>query len=160
MWQLLRSAFFACLVLVSIAVGCNVQPTPPPVDLSQVELDADFASQIQSAPTVLVKFGATWCGPCVRLDNELTALSGSLNADAKIIKIDVDQDRELAATFQVGAIPHMILFKDGRAVDQKVGYRSANEVAQWMGQPFKPVASADKTLAPAAIQNNPFALAD
>ena len=156
MWQLFRSSFFASLVLISITVGCNVQPTPPPIDVSQVELDADFASEIQSAQTVLVKFGATWCGPCVRLDNELNELSGSLNADAKIIKIDVDQNRELAATFQVGAIPHMILFKDGRAVDQKVGYLSANAVAQWMGQPFKGVASANKTLAPAAVQNNPF----
>jgi len=160
MWQLSRRSFFASLVLISVAVGCNVQPTPPPVDVSQDELDPDFASEIRSAPTVLVKFGATWCGPCVRLDNELKELSGFLNADAKIIKIDVDQDRELAATFQVGAIPHMILFKDGRAVDQKVGYLSANEVAQWMGQTSKGVASPGKTFAPAAIQSNPFASAD
>lgn len=160
MWQLSRISFFGCLVMISIAVGCNLQPTPPPVDVSQVELDTDFASEIRSAPTVLVKFGATWCGPCVRMDKELEQLSGSLNADAKIIKIDVDQDRELAATFQVGSIPHMILFKDGHAVDQKVGYLSANEVARWMGQPFKAVASAAKTFAPAAIQSNPLASAN
>jgi len=156
MWQLFRSSFLPSLVLILIAVGCSVQPTPPPVDVSTVELDADFSTEIHSAETVLVKFGATWCGPCVKLDNELEELSGSLNANSKIIKIDIDENRQLAATFQVGAIPHMILFKGGKAVDQKVGYHSADEVAQWMAQSFNGVASAAKPLGSATIQSNPF----
>lgn len=160
MWQLFRSKFIFSLLLIPIAAGCNMQPAPPPIDVSQVELDAGFASDIQSAPTVLVKFGATWCGPCVRLDGELESLSASLGADAKIITIDVEENRAIADTFQVGAIPHMILFKDGKAVDQKIGYHSAEEVAQWMGQTYKGSGSVTKASGPAAIQGNPFVSAE
>lgn len=153
MWRLFRHASVLTLLLVLVAVGCNMQPAPPPIDVSQVELDDDFANEIQSVPTVLVKFGATWCGPCVRLDKELETLSATLGNDAKIIVIDIEDNQKLAATFQVGPIPHMVLFKDGKAVDQKVGYHSADEVAQWMGISSSGVASS-------AIQTNPFVSAE
>jgi len=153
MWRLFRHASVLTLLLILVAVGCNMQPTPPPIDVSQVELDDDFANEIQSVPTVLVKFGATWCGPCVRLDKELEALSATLGNDAKIIVIDIEDNQKLAATFQVGPIPHMVLFKDGKAVDQKVGYHSADEVAQWMGVSSSAVASS-------AIHTNPFVSAE
>ncbi len=155
MWQFFRRSSVRTLLLVSIAVGCNVQPTPPPVDVAEVEseLDSGFANEIQSAPTVLVKFGASWCGPCVKLDKELKGLEAALGDNAKIVTIDIDDNRKLAATFNVGAIPHMILFKDGKAVDQKVGYRSADEVADWMGLASNRSAASS---APAAIQSNPF----
>lgn len=135
MWQFYPRPFLLTLLLIPIAIGCNVQPTPPPVDVAEVEadLDSDFADEIRSVPTVLVKFGATWCGPCVRLDKELKSLASTLGDDAKIITIDTDQNRKLTETFQVGGIPHMILFKDGKAVDQKIGYHSADQVSQWMG---------------------------
>jgi thioredoxin 1 len=159
MWQFLQRPSLLTLLLIVIAVGCNVQPMPPPVDVAEIEsdLDTDFAIQIQSAPTVLVKFGATWCGPCVKLDKELSGLAATLGDDAKIIKVDTDENRELAAMFQVGPIPHMILFKNGKAVDQKVGYHSADEVAQWMGLASNGVAANPTSLGPAAIRNNPFA---
>jgi thioredoxin 1 len=162
MWQFLQKPSLLPLLLVAIAVGCNVQPTPPPVDVAEIEsdLDADFANQIQSAPTVLVKFGATWCGPCVKLDKELNGLAATLGDEAKIIKIDTDQDRALAAMFQVGPIPHMILFKNGKAVDQKVGYHSADEVAQWMGLSSNGLTANPTALGPAAIRDNPFASAE
>jgi thioredoxin 1 len=153
MWQFNKpSSTCTLLAIFVIAVGiagCNVQPTPPPIDISAVDLDDDFVNQIQSVPTVLVKFGATWCGPCVRLDKELEGLSATLGSDAKIIVIDVEENRNLATTFQVGAIPHMVLFKGGKAVDQKVGYHSADEVADWMGITTSGAAST-------AIQTNPF----
>lgn len=155
MWQFFQRSSVLTLLLVSIAVGCNVEPTPPPVDVAKVEseLDSGFASEIQSAPIVLVKFGASWCGPCVKLDKELKGLEATLGDNAKIVTIDIDDNRKLAATFNVGAIPHMILFKDGKAVDQKVGYHSADEVADWMGLAQNRSAASS---APAAIQSNPF----
>jgi thioredoxin 1 len=159
MWQFFQKPSVFAILLISIAIGCNLQPTPPPVDVAEVgaELDSDFANEIQSAPTVLVKFGATWCGPCVRLDKELEGLAATLGDNAKIIKIDTDENSQLAATFKVGSIPHMILFKNGKAVDQKVGYLSADEVSQWMGLSSDGVSAQVPPLGPTAIRSNPFA---
>jgi len=92
----------------------------------------------------------------VRLDKELKGLEDSLGDYAKIITVDIDDNRKLAATFKVGAIPHMILFKDGKAIDQKVGYRSADEVSKWMGLKPNGVAASATSLGPAVIQSNPF----
>ncbi len=161
MWHFFQKSSVRVLLLVSIAVGCNVQPTPPPVDVAEIEadLDPDFANELQSAQTVLVKFGATWCGPCVRLDKELEGLQSSLGDNAKIISVDIDKNRKLAKAFDVGAIPHMILFRDGKSVDQKVGYRSGDEVAKWMGLSPGDVAAIVNTSRPGTIQSNPFASA-
>lgn len=133
MWQSFRIPTGCVLLLLAAVIGCSSQPLPPPVDVSEADLDDSFAYEIQSVPIVLVKFGATWCGPCLRLDKELKDLSASLGHNAKVITVDIDENRKLASTFGVGPIPHMILFKDGKAVDQKVGYHTATEVAQWMG---------------------------
>jgi thioredoxin 1 len=158
MWQFFRRLAVVALLLISTAIGCSVQPPPPPVDVAEVEaeLESDFAVAIQNTPTVLVKFGASWCGPCVRLDKELENLKASLDSDTKIISVDIDKDRKLASTFEVGAIPHMILFKAGKAVDQKIGYHSAEEVADWMGVQTGRISSSSGSLGPARIQSNPF----
>jgi thioredoxin 1 len=149
MWQFLIKPTGFVLLLLATVIGCGSQPLPPPVDVSDADLDDPFAFEIQSVPIVLVKFGATWCGPCLRLDRELKDLSASLGLNAKIVTVDIDENRKLASTFGVGPIPHMILFKDGKAVDQKVGYHTATEVAQWMGV-------LPSSAGPGTVQGNPF----
>lgn len=70
---------------------------------------------------VLVDFYADWCGPCKMMSPIMDTLSTELEGQAKICKINVDDERELAAKYGVMSIPTMCIFKDGEVVDKIIG---------------------------------------
>ena len=72
---------------------------------------------LESAELVLVDFWATWCGPCQMLAPVLEELSQQV----KVVKVDVDENPQLAMAFQVASIPTVIAFRDGKVVNQSVG---------------------------------------
>jgi thioredoxin 1 len=76
---------------------------------------------LQAQGLVLVDFTATWCGPCRRLAVELEAAAQELGSTVEILKVDVDQNPELAMRYGVQGIPHLKFFKNGQAVDTIVG---------------------------------------
>lgn len=75
-----------------------------------------------SAPT-LVDFYATWCGPCQAMHPILEELKTKIGDKARILKIDVDQNPELAAAYGVQSIPTMIVFSGGAERTRFVGAR-------------------------------------
>lgn len=77
---------------------------------------------------VLVDFFATWCGPCKMLAPVLEELSEAYEGKATIIKVDVDAEQALAGQYGVMSIPTMILFKDGQAVKQVVGFQPKPQI--------------------------------
>lgn len=129
-----RSSKAPWLILAAVGLVLLVARDWSP-NVSEVAIPADLAAQAAEVDTLLVKFGAEWCGPCRRLDAELEQVAADLPANARIVMVDVDQDRTWADAFGVGGIPHMVLFKNGAPVEQKVGYRAAADVAAWMGLP-------------------------
>lgn len=68
---------------------------------------------------VLVDFMAEWCGPCKALAPVLDTLIKGNNVD--LVKVDVDDDAELADGFSIRSVPTLILFKDGKEVDRVMG---------------------------------------
>lgn len=79
------------------------------------------AEVLQSSHPVLVDFWATWCGPCKAMAPKLEEISASYEGKVKIMKMDVDQNREIPARFGIRGIPTLILFKNGKMLDQVVG---------------------------------------
>ena len=83
--------------------------------------DGSFKSDVLESGTVLVDFWAEWCGPCRALGPKLEEIAGELGDKVKIAKLNIDENPGAPSTYGVKGIPTMILFKDGKEVDQIVG---------------------------------------
>ncbi|GAA0288648.1 thioredoxin 1 [Gracilibacillus halotolerans] len=84
--------------------------------------DSNF-SQETGEGLVLADFWATWCGPCKMIAPVLEEIDGEMSDTVKIVKLDVDENQETAGKFGVMSIPTLLLFKDGKVVDQAIGYQ-------------------------------------
>ncbi len=90
--------------------------------------DADFASQVlNSDQPVLVDFWAEWCAPCRALGPIMESLSANYDGRARIAKVDVDANQQVAQQFSIRSIPTVILFDKGKAVETFVGVRPRTE---------------------------------
>jgi thioredoxin 1 len=83
--------------------------------------DTFQAEVIDSEVPVLVDFWAEWCGPCRMIGPILDQLSEDLGSQAKIVKVNVDDSRELSAKYNVRSIPYLLFFKNGEVKDQIIG---------------------------------------
>lgn len=92
--------------------------------------ESNFSDYISDGK-VLVDFFANWCGPCKMLSPILEELSEE-RSEFKIIKINVDECESLARQFGVMSIPTLILFKDGKEIDKKVGFMSKDDLSEWI----------------------------
>ncbi|HLQ62450.1 MAG TPA: thioredoxin [Candidatus Acidoferrales bacterium] len=87
--------------------------------------DSEFeATVLQSKEPVLVDFWAAWCAPCRMIAPVVEDLAGELGARIKVLKMDIDQNPATPGRFGIMSIPTVIIFKDGKAAERMVGYRS------------------------------------
>ena len=84
---------------------------------------------MQSTKTVLIDFWATWCGPC-RMIAPIVEEIAEERDDITVAKIDVDEAGELAAAFGITSIPTLVVMKDGKIVNQAVGYRAKDGILE------------------------------
>ena len=88
----------------------------------------NFASEVlNSNKPVLLDFYADWCGPCRMVGPIVSEIANERN-DVKVGKINVDEEPELAAQFQVMSIPMLAVIKNGKLENQVVGYRSKEQI--------------------------------
>ncbi|MCC6951084.1 MAG: thioredoxin [Phycisphaerales bacterium] len=92
--------------------------------------DANFEIEVLgSSQPVLVDFWAEWCQPCKMLGPTIDAIADDLSGRAKVGKLDVDSNREVAVKYQITAIPTVIIFAGGQPVKRFTGLRRKDELA-------------------------------
>lgn len=82
---------------------------------------------LSSGKPVLMDFWAPWCGPCRMVGPLLEEIAGE-RPDIKVVKINVDEERELAAQFRVMNIPTLAVVKNGEIVNRAVGARGKDQI--------------------------------
>lgn len=90
----------------------------------QIVTDASFATDVVKASStkpVLVDAWAEWCGPCRMIAPVLDQLAAEANGRYKIAKLNVDENPGTASQFNIRSIPTMLIFKNGKLVDQIIG---------------------------------------
>ena len=92
--------------------------------------DNNFQAEVvESTEPVLVDFWAPWCGPCRIVAPHLEELAGERD-DLRVVKLNVDDNPQTAATYQVMSIPTLLLFKNGQVAHQIVGALPKNRLLQ------------------------------
>jgi thioredoxin 2 len=81
--------------------------------------DTTWLQEVEKSPIpVLVDFWAPWCGPCRAVAPTMDKIAAERAGRLKVVKLNVDENPQTSARFQVQAIPTMILFRDGKPIDQ------------------------------------------
>lgn len=94
---------------------------------------ANFQSEVLNASeTVLVDFWAEWCGPCKMIAPSLEELSEEFAGKVKIVKVDIDENPQIAAQYGVRSIPTLAIFKGGEVVDIKAGAAPKGALSSWI----------------------------
>ena len=102
--------------------------------MSLLKLDSSSFQSTVSQGLTLVDFWAEWCGPCKAIAPTVDALAQDFGGRVVVGKLNVDENQQLAAQFNIRGIPTMILFKDGQPVDQIVGLTDENNIKSLIGR--------------------------
>jgi len=93
--------------------------------------DATFdADVLKESKPVLVDFWASWCGPCKMIAPTIEAIAKDLDGKAVIGKLNVDENMQTANAYGVQSIPTLLIFKNGKVVEQFIGVKEKDEIKE------------------------------
>lgn len=105
-------------------VGCNNTSLPSSggdhaaIHVNQSDFDAVV---LNSQQPVLVDFWATWCGPCQQMGPVVEEVAAEFKGRAVVVKVDTDENKDLAQKYHITGIPAFVFFKNGKEVDRLIG---------------------------------------
>ena len=145
---------FVCVATASIfAATLN-----PPDMFSKSTFEAAQAQAKTEAKLFLVDATATWCGPCKKMDKTSWVddkVVAWVKQHAIAAQIDVDAQKETASALKIEAMPTIIVFKDGKEYDRIVGYKSTDDLLEWLNGVLQGKHAIDKVIADAGDRNDP-----
>ncbi|MBM3775264.1 MAG: thioredoxin [Acidobacteria bacterium] len=99
------------------------------VEFTDAGFDLDV---LRSEVPVLVDFWAEWCGPCRQMAPTIDSIASEYAGKVKVGKLDVDSNGQTAMRYNVRGIPTLLLFKQGKVVEQRVGAIGKSEVQRML----------------------------
>lgn len=100
------------------------------MSVMQITKDNFDREVLQAKEPVLLDFWAAWCGPCRMVAPIVAEIADEYDGSIKVGKVNVDEEPELAARYQVTSIPTLMAFKNGELVNTAVGYRTKAEILE------------------------------
>ena len=97
-------------------------------NVKKVTTETFRSDVIEADKPVVVDFWAEWCGPCKKLSPILEEVADELDGEVTIAQVNVDEERNLGAMFQIMSIPNVLIFNHGEKVDEFVGLRSKDDI--------------------------------
>ncbi len=95
--------------------------------------DKNFNKDVSSSShAVIVDFWAEWCGPCKQIGPILEEISEEKNETIKILKLNIDENPETPQKYGVRGIPTLMMFRDGKLIDTKVGSLPKSSLIEWI----------------------------
>ncbi len=92
---------------------------------------SNFEEEVMKSETpVLLDFWASWCGPCKMVSPIVDEVANEVQNNAKVGKVNIDEEETLAQSFEITSIPTLIVIKNGKEVNRVVGVRSKEEIIQ------------------------------
>ena len=94
--------------------------------------EQEFKSKVVNDAVAVIDFSATWCGPCRMLAPVLEEISEEPAGKANFYNVDVDDDGALAAGFNINSVPTVLIMKNGKVVDQSLGFKPGPQMKSWI----------------------------
>ncbi len=133
---LLVGSFIAILVIINVLLNDNNKTDNivkenreeiSSMDILEVMSENFQKEVLESEKTVLIDFYADWCGPCKMLSPIVQEVA-SENDDIKVVKVNIDNEQDLAIKYSVMSIPTLIVIKNGEVENMSVGLISKDEI--------------------------------